>query len=101
MHSSLLIDGHIAGVLDLLIEIREKSFKDLLLHFRLSFHFRLCAGLSLFSQFVGADSSLDKAPGNEALKMDTKSQELAFFIRPLEIVKDEASVCTIIGDISL
>ena len=33
--------------------------------------------------------------------MDTEFEELAFFIRPLEIVKDEASVCTIIGDISL
>ena len=79
MHSSLLIDGHIIGVLDLLIEIREKCFKDLLLYFRLSFHFRRCAGLSLFSQFVGAYSSLDEASGNEALKMDTKSEELAFF----------------------
>ena len=48
-----------------------------------------------------ADSSLDEAPGNEALKMDTEYEELAFVIRPLEIVKDEASICTIIGDISL
>ena len=88
-------------MLDLLIEIREKCFKDLLLYFHLSFHFRRCVGLSLFSQFVGTDSSLDEAPGNEALKLDTEFEELAFFIRPLEIVKDEASVCTIISDISL
>ena len=27
--------------------------------------------------------------------MDTKSEELAFFIQPLEIAKDEASMCTI------
>ena len=58
----------------------------------------------MFSQFLGVDSSLDKAPGNvpnEALEMDTESEELAFFIRPLKIAKNEASVCTIIGDISL
>ena len=51
-----------------------------------------------------ADSSLDEASGNvlnEALEMDTEFEELIFFIRPLEIAKDEASVCTIIGDISL
>ena len=50
---------------------------------------------------MGANSSLDEALGNEALEMDTKSEELIFFIRPLEIAKDEASVCTIIGDIFL
>ena len=53
---------------------------------------------------MGAYSSLDETPGNflnEALEMDTEYEELAFFIRPLEIAKDEASVCTIIGDISL
>ena len=53
---------------------------------------------------MGADSSLDEAPGNilnEALEMDTESEELAFFIRPLEITKDEASICTIIGNISM
>ena len=53
---------------------------------------------------MGVDSSLDEAQGNvlnEALEMDTESEELAFFIRPLEITEDEASVCTIIGDISL
>ena len=53
---------------------------------------------------MGADSSLDEAPSNilnEALKMDTESEELIFFIRPFEITKDEASVCTIINDISL
>ena len=53
---------------------------------------------------MGVDSSLDEAPGNvlnKALEMDTESEELAFFIWPLEIAKDEASVCTIIGDISL
>ena len=53
---------------------------------------------------MGADSSLDEAPGNvlnEALEIDTKSEELAFFIQPLEITKDEAFMCTIIGDISL
>ena len=53
---------------------------------------------------MGADSSLDEAPSNvlnEPLEMDTKFEELAFFIRPLEITEDEASVCTIIGDISL
>ena len=53
---------------------------------------------------MGEDSSLDEAPGNvlnEAFEMDTKSEELAFFIWPLEIAKDEVSVCTIIGDIFL
>ena len=53
---------------------------------------------------MGADSSLDEAPGNvlnKALEMDTKFEELLFFIRPLEIAKDEASVLTIIGDIFL
>ena len=53
---------------------------------------------------MGEDSSLDEALGNilnEALKMATESEELAFFIWPLKIAKDEASVCTIIGDISL
>ena len=53
---------------------------------------------------MGADSSLNKAPCNvlnEALKMDTESEELAFFIWPLKITKDEASVCTIIGNIFL
>ena len=53
---------------------------------------------------MGVDSSLDEAPGNvlnEALEMDTESEELVFFIRPLEIAKDEASMCTIISDIFL
>ena len=53
---------------------------------------------------MGADSSLNEAPGNvlnKALEMDTKFEELAFFIWPFEIAKDEASMCTIIGDISL
>ena len=53
---------------------------------------------------MGEDSSLDEAPGNvlnEALGMDTESEELVFFIWPLEIAKDEVSVCTIIDDISL
>ena len=53
---------------------------------------------------MGVDSSLDEAQGNvlnEALEMDTESEELVFFIRPLEIAKDEASTCTIIGDIFL
>ena len=53
---------------------------------------------------MGADSSLDEDPGNvlnEALEIDTESEELAFFIWPLEIAKDQASVCTIIGDIFL
>ena len=53
---------------------------------------------------MGAYSFLDKAPGNvlnETLMMDTEYKELTFFIRPLEIAKDEASVCTIIGDIFL
>ena len=51
---------------------------------------------------MGAYSSLDEAPGNilnEALQMDTESEELAFFIRPLEIAKNEIFVCTIISDI--
>ena len=51
---------------------------------------------------MGEDSSLDEALGNvlnEALKMDTESEELVFFIWPLEIAKDEVSVCTIICDI--
>ena len=51
---------------------------------------------------MGAYSSLDEAPGNilnEALEMDTESEELAFFIWPLKIAKDEISVCTIIRDI--
>ena len=53
---------------------------------------------------MGIDSSLDEALSNvlnEALEMDTESEELVLFIRPLKISKDEASVCTIIGDISL
>ena len=51
---------------------------------------------------MGANSSLDEAPSNVLiLKMDTESEELAFFIWPLEIAKDQASVCTIIGDIFL
>ena len=53
---------------------------------------------------MGADSSLNEAPGNvlnEALEMDIEFEELAVFIQSLEIVKDEASVCTIIDDISL
>ena len=53
---------------------------------------------------MGANSSLNKAPGNilnEALEMDTEFEELIFFIRPLEIAKDEASVCTNIDDIFL
>ena len=53
---------------------------------------------------MGVDSSLDEAQGNvlnEALEMDTKFEELTFFIQPLEIAKDEASVYTIIGDIFL
>ena len=53
---------------------------------------------------MGAYSSLDEAPGNvlnEALEMDIESKELVFFIRPLEIAKDEASMCTIISDIFL
>ena len=33
--------------------------------------------------------------------MDTESEKFALFIRPLEIAKDEASMCTIISDISL
>ena len=53
---------------------------------------------------MGANSSLDEAPSNilnEALEMDTEFEELVFFIRLLETTKDEASVCTIIGDIYL
>ena len=53
---------------------------------------------------MGADSSLDEAPGNvlnEALEMDIEFEELVVFIQSLEIVKDEASVCTIIDDIFL
>ena len=53
---------------------------------------------------MGADSSFNEALCNvlnKALEMNTESEELAFFIRPLEIAKDEASVCTIIGDIFL
>ena len=38
MHSFLFrANGYIAGVLDLLIESRERYFKDLLLHLRLKF----------------------------------------------------------------
>ena len=53
---------------------------------------------------MGAYSSLDEAPSNilnEALEMGTESEELTFYIRPFEIAKDEAFVCTIISDISL
>ena len=51
---------------------------------------------------MGANSSLDEAPCNvlnEALKMDTESEELAFFIWPLKFSKDEVSMYTIIRDI--
>ena len=53
---------------------------------------------------MGAYSSLDEAPSNilnEALEMGTESEELTFYIRPLEIAKEEISMCTIINDISL
>ena len=53
---------------------------------------------------MGAYSSFDEALGNvlnDALEMDTESEKLEFFIWPLEIANDEASVCPIIGDIFL
>ena len=53
---------------------------------------------------MGVDSLFAEALGNvlnEASKMDTESEKLVFFIQPLEIANDEASVCTIIDDISL
>ena len=92
----------ITNMMDLLIESRERCFKDFLLHLRLSF---LVTIRGISGAFLGAAS---EAPGNvlddapyKALEMNVKFEKIEPSIEPFEIAQDETSANTIVGDIFL
>ena len=57
--------------------------------------------MGVTSLFLNASGGIPDDASDEALEMDTESEELEFSIRPIEIAQDEASMSTIVGDISL